>query len=195
MIRASSETPPLARGRPLFFLWAFAEGGNTPACAGKTPCADSRRGPGEKHPRLRGEDAELTWQATAALETPPLARGRRRGSHGGRQGERNTPACAGKTSGTPSSRRLPWKHPRLRGEDLDLQHQSEREEETPPLARGRHEAVLIMHRRFRNTPACAGKTRARQTRNGSVRKHPRLRGEDEPMSQLLPFGTSTTFVK
>ena len=153
-----TETPPLARGRPMDEDDDCAQLRNTPACAGKT-CRFRWSGPcTRKHPRLRGEDAWHYLKHYTAPETPPLARGRRglRRRNGLCRG--NTPACAGKTERTDQQDEKQRKHPRLRGEDKAKARAPGLRGETPPLARGRLSTCGICRKSSRNTPACAGKT-------------------------------------
>ena len=70
------------------------------------------------------------------------------------------------------------KHPRLRGEDSDQGRRRLRDEETPPLTRGRRSAETSVSPVSGNTPAYAGKTLGFLRRAPLVGKHPRLRGED-----------------
>ena len=137
----AAETPPLAWGRRRRAEARIQDGGNTPACAGKTTRIARVREAFEKHPRLRGEDRRHGWGKEPPLETPPLARGRpatpdfsdrvieetpplARGRPALMAREAdvlgNTPACAGKTALEELTRAGEEKHPRLRGEDRNL---------------------------------------------------------------------------
>ena len=156
---ADSETPPLTRGRHRK--------------------KEATLQTSEKHPRLRGEDGTPSLVGVSSLETPPLTRGRRTATAPTASRRGNTPAYAGKTSikrrnavfhvgNTPAyagkTLRLQslqlknWKHPRLRGEDLEVAASRSPVLETPPLTRGRPELLR------QDLPARG--------------KHPRLRGED-----------------
>ena len=169
-----SETPPLARGRHLKRVERPDELGNTPACAGKTRsragCLDSFW----KHPRLRGEDlgGRIVWMD--AMETPPLARGRRTERERINRQCRNTPACAGKTVINFPLMPVLQKHPRLRGEDESCKFSSRNHSETPPLARGRPSLMRLLVRNSRNTPACAGKTLCTDRRAAKFQETPPL---------------------
>ena len=92
------------------------------------------------------------------LETPPLTRGR--------------PRVPRRSAGRP------WKHPRLRGEDVGPIGSRQLDEETPPLTRGRLKQSLASAKHCGNTPAYAGKTNPKGCALRSTWKHPRLRGED-----------------
>ena len=116
--RTAPETPPLARGRQIRSI--------------------SHSSLKWKHPRLRGEDRGKVQSDQKSRETPPLARGRLRGCRVRRGLNRNTPACAGKTSRLTCGISRRKKHPRLRGEDLKPPRIGTARRETPPLARGRH---------------------------------------------------------
>ena len=152
------ETPPLARGRRARLKALMLPAGNTPACAGKTADRVRNVGSSWKHPRLRGEDIAEAASDSCARETPPLARGRQRRYVRARHVQGNTPACAGKTEGIDNVAGALRKHPRLRGEDCTGIPDERKDEETPPLARGRHARRNAKLQRGGNTPACAGKT-------------------------------------
>ena len=154
--------------------------GNTPACAGKTDVIGLRLNGLEKHPRLRGEDLRRGIRKHRAFETPPLARGRPLHVASAIGRSRNTPACAGKTRKVAGVNRRREKHPRLRGEDADIGGLLDIGKETPPLARGRHGEYAASASCGRNTPAFAGKTHGSLKSKKPRRKHPRLRGEDDP---------------
>ena len=111
------ETPPLTRGRRYIIGPLGSRQRNTPAYAGKTlQC-----------PRTR----------STSQETPPLTRGRPRLLDQETLARRNTPAYAGKTRLLVSVFTVPWKHPRLRGEDHPSGRHHVGRLETPPLTRGR----------------------------------------------------------
>ena len=80
------------------------------------------------------------------------------------------------------------KHPRVRGEDGRLCRTAENESETPPRARGRHFLPAKSPAKSGNTPACAGKTSDFRQWCGSIKKHPRVRGED-----LAEIGGTDTY--
>ena len=132
----------------------------------------------EKHPRVRGEDVQ-PWDPDDDIpETPPRARGRRFLALLESALRGNTPACAGKTFQFIQPDRPMGKHPRVRGEDHVPPRFSALLLETPPRARGRPGINQASNFFFRNTPACAGKTRRCHNRGMARWKHPRVRGED-----------------
>jgi hypothetical protein len=153
------ETPPRARGRHNVTAAYINDNGNTPACAGKTDADGIGGNLDQKHPRVRGEDADTESYSVNDRETPPRARGRHARSVAVRELIRNTPACAGKTSMCWVTTIRREKHPRVRGEDCFKSHWLGTYPETPPRARGRLLHHWAKHLRCRNTPACAGKTK------------------------------------
>ena len=171
---ALAETPPLARGRLFPVSLDSYDVGNTPACAGKTRKVAGVNRRREKHPRLRGEDADIGGLLDIGKETPPLARGRHGEYAASASCGRNTPACAGKTHGSLKSKKPRRKHPRLRGEDPCAPCGRALGEETPPLARGRPLLECGVPRGVGNTPACAGKTSPTEPPRPSSRETPPL---------------------
>ena len=153
------ETPPLARGKHSKRGVTLIEKGNTPAGAGKTP--------------------GIIELLTCHMETPPLARGKRYGCTARNTPMGNTPAGAGKTKRKSAHAYLREKHPRWRGENEPGEAMTVKYSETPPLARGKLKEYENENRRFRNTPAGAGKTGSRCCLGGLPGKHPRWRGENQ----------------
>ena len=174
----SSGTPPRARGRPYVTGAWIGEGGNTPACAGKTAFQVDTKTTYREHHRVRGEDVDVRAHAVHPTGTPPRARGRLRvrlmrlRSHG------NTPACAGKTLRRPRDPKPTVEHPRVRGEDFVVHARIAADQGTPPRARGRHVVTLTGLIPDGNTPACAGKTPKLGHSTEGTGEHPRVRGED-----------------
>ena len=170
---------PRMRGEDRSMESAFTGGTrNTPACAGKTLRWRQEPHRSGKHPRMRGEDLFVARRTRAFLETPPHARGRPDFKSNQASKIRNTPACAGKTRPLSLSHSALWKHPRMRGEDRLRHCLRLPRQETPPHARGRLASALDKLGKDRNTPACAGKTRAGSPASRTTGKHPRMRGED-----------------
>ena len=157
--KATSETPPLTRGRRRWTAVCRPPQGNTPAYAGKTvrrldreghaaetpPLTRGRRGddvprigPLGNTPAYAGKTNSRSSRSSTETETPPLTRGRRIADSFFNSPHGNTPAYAGKTSPSNERHQTFW--------------------ETPPLTRGRPHDDHVGVR--------------------PVRKHPRLRGED-----------------
>ena len=156
--------------------------GNTPAYAGKTVHHRQRLLLPEKHPRVCGEDGNFSVRSRLRLETPPRMRGRPPLYFFQFRKTRNTPAYAGKTRPGDERRAPGWKHPRVCGEDSKRQTASPQTLETPPRMRGRRAPPRSPKAKNRNTPAYAGKTRSNSLHSDLRRKHPRVCGEDHPMT-------------
>ena len=184
-------SPPHARGRPGRRDGCGGRLGITPACAGKTRAAVSSRRLARDHPRMRGEDPQPQSTDQDDPGSPPHARGRPTGMSFTASVERITPACAGKTSSVAVTRTSVGDHPRMRGEDSPRNIFTTVRAGSPPHARGRREAELVVALAQRITPACAGKTCL--ARLGRVRAgdHPRMRGEDSLYSALDIHGAGS----
>ena len=151
-------SPPHARGRRFRSLPMWTGRGITPACAGKTSSSTSGRPATEDHPRMRGEDFEHGRKTKLSDGSPPHARGRPFSPLLDVYAVRITPACAGKTSGTWQCCRQCGDHPRMRGEDTELENLSYTWGGSPPHARGRPGCGGRLAGTVGITPACAGKT-------------------------------------
>ena len=94
-------------------------GGNSPMCVGKTFCVYHRANQLWKHPHVCEEDTCWRIRRTGAAETPPRAWGRPPADTFDDILVRNTPTYVGKTgTGNPALLKT-WKHPHVRGEDLE----------------------------------------------------------------------------
>ena len=91
------DSPPLARGAPRQEIERSPFTGPTPPCAGSTPPTTSSPPRKRTHPRLRGEHESGSLDDYAESDSPPLARGARRGGDRGARRCGLTPACAGST--------------------------------------------------------------------------------------------------
>ena len=109
-------------------------------------------------PRLRGESMVISLAISAAIGSPPLARGVLCHCSSEFFIGRITPACAGSTSLLIFRHSAAKDHPRLRGEYTSDIVTDALTAGSPPLARGvlhMINRVMILHR---ITPACAGST-------------------------------------
>lgn len=157
-------SPPCVWGRRAFGLAHESTRWLTPACAGEY---------GAREEVLRIDSG-----------SPTPARGRPFWRWRRQSGERPTHACTWKTSSTGRSAWRSTVHPRLHGEDLDIEQFQARDYGSPPPARGR---LHLRHRRVRVvglTPACTGKTLHSKKPSGVRAAHPRLHGEDATNSAL-----------
>ena len=91
---------------------------------------------------------------------------------------RITPAYAGKTLHVQPVRLCERDHPRVCGKDFKGLEVSEYNEGSPPRMRERRLYLLYAFGWFRITPAYAGKTHGRGTRQSFRKDHPRVCGKD-----------------
>ena len=151
-------SPPLARERRRNHYGNAYAYRITPACAGKTDKDMSELWQGKDHPRLRGKDVHFRPRSSASLGSPPLARERLDYGNGQENQGRITPACAGKTSDSPRTKKRSEDHPRLRGKDHENLQSPDGNKGSPPLARERLFEKQGTVSGSGITPACAGKT-------------------------------------
>ena len=149
-------SPPLARGTESFPSPCVLRRRITPACAGNSKVLALFARIAGDHPRLRGEQFLQPPACAGGLGSPPLARGTDILSPIACRKARITPACAGNRYLLSLVRSLARDHPRLRGEQQELNHRAGMIEGSPPLARGTVVRVCACRYFFRITPACAG---------------------------------------
>ena len=135
-------------------------------------CADAWN-----HPRLRGEYRELQVSGCPIAGSPPLARGIRISSFQFGMMSRITPACAGNTGFMLYQLLFVGDHPRLRGEYYSQRTERQRQQGSPPLARGIPWDDNVSVASSGITPACAGNTTDCVNCDAVRGDHPRLRGE------------------
>ena len=133
---------------------------------------------------MRGEDRRSSFPGCPRAETPPHAWGRPYHSGDIYRLVRNTPTCVGKTSRAFTFSPVSQKHPHMRGEDRANLTERAATLETPPHAWGRQRPQSLLELFLRNTPTCVGKTAASMLMVSTPRKHPHMRGEDEPPCPL-----------
>ena len=120
-IRYSNRTgsPPQVRGKPAGLSANEYMERITPAGAGKTLAARLILASGGDHPRRCGENARTHRRESTHLGSPPQVRGKRDACYIGRDGDRITPAGAGKTCGRIVRAKGSRDHPRRCGENRD----------------------------------------------------------------------------
>ena len=170
-------SPPLARGTASDTSLPCGIPGITPACAGNRGRDSTDKPVSRDHPRLRGEQSAEAAQGDISKGSPPLARGTAFLSTVFGFVDRITPACAGNRYSTVLRCRITWDHPRLRGEQMNLQTKGENIQGSPPLARGTATIPCYTSVCAGITPACAGNRLRGVAVKGAERDHPRLRGE------------------
>ena len=181
-------SPPRARGKEQQKTLASEMKGITPACAGKSaqgPCLTDKN---KDHPRVRGEKKALPATVARSPGSPPRARGKVDGLEDEAAQFGITPACAGKSTATTSSRTRYGDHPRVRGEK-PLENLPRCEVVgSPPRARGKEHRVLNGQAGDGITPACAGKSARGPAGGAACRDHPRVRGEKQNQKFLKRTG-------
>ena len=149
----------------------------TPAYAGKSQRPVARPAPPSDHPRIRGEKLSLPRKQSKPLGSPPHARGKVLSGLCVLNGDRITPACAGKSLLMLLMATRRRDHPRMRGEKKSAAYPITFKQGLPPHARGkafRRNADIVTPG---ITPACAGKSQKAQNRGTRTQDHPRMRGE------------------
>ena len=151
-------SPPPMRGKgiaqsvqPQFFRI-------TPAYAGKSAVSLRCGCLWWDHPRLCGEKFSNCDEKTTCVGSPPPMRGKVALFSAGMCLIRITPAYAGKSRCTGSSRGNCWDHPRLCGEKRELMSKSAAIAGSPPPMRGRGPLLVCSLHTSRITPAYAGKS-------------------------------------
>ena len=157
-------SPPLARGTVSKVIVPLDTVGITPACAGNRVYTASRPSRPADHPRLRGEQFQLSLLAVWDSGSPPLARGTAAPNTLPSARAGITPACAGNSFQTRPVTALRWDHPRLRGEQTLWAKTCGSHRGSPPLARGTAGLTLTAGSAARITPACAGNRQRQRQR-------------------------------
>ena len=88
-----------------------------------------------------------------------------------------TPACAGKSPQRAHCSPVPWDHPCVCGEKIEMPYELLLKEGSPPRMRGKGSRQLHSSAAVRITPARAGKSQARKAAAAVRRDHPRVCGE------------------
>ena len=121
----------------------------------------------------------ISLAISAAIGSPPLARGVQTTVTDIDFSIRITPACAGSTNVQVPHKLSDKDHPRLRGEYTFVNSFNPQLTGSPPLARGVRTTINLCSIERRITPACAGSTCRTHEGLEAVEDHPRLRGEYE----------------
>ena len=132
-----SGSPPHVRGKGGIQQRLFAVVGITPACAGKRllpPSDDTREW---DHPRICGEKSASLFWFVLFWGSPPHMRGKEDERGHENVEVRITPACAGKSTSTPSSTTRGRDHPRMCGEKKIMACYKPLIRGSPPHVRGK----------------------------------------------------------
>ncbi len=152
---------------------------STPACAGRT----SRRGrlplTWAEHPRVCGADGNYACPVTSGNGAPPRVRGGPLDAQSRTAESRSTPACAGRTRPCWRWRAPSREHPRVCGADCPSGPGRRGCAGAPPRVRGGPRRDWLERRRWRSTPACAGRTSRAPVPRSPASEHPRVCGADD----------------
>ena len=158
-------SPPRMRGKLKISFANSHDSRITPAYAGKTGRDGATHKHCKDHPRVCGENPDLSRLSFANRGSPPRMRGKRLWQQRTDTQRRITPAYAGKTA---RSYPLPWP---TAG--------------SPPRMRGKPSNILANYRQQGITPAYAGKTFRMCNSKLCLQDHPRVCGENCPCSCKL----------
>ncbi len=130
----------------------------TPAYAGKSLTSSKFTELTGDHPRLCGEKLQNGVLYPHILGSPPPMRGKEWEKMEIMELQRITPAYAGKSNNGYSLQYMHKDHPRLCGEKSVQMSQKIVSQGSPPPMRGKELFPVVSVRRFRITPAYAGKS-------------------------------------
>ena len=170
-------SPPHVRGKVSHRVHHKVHDGITPACAGKSwpgytaPCRS------RDHPRVCEEKTKITNIIRRATGSPPRVRGKAGHIYTLRRFARITPAYAGKSPQRAHCSPVPWDHPCVCGEKIEMPYELLLKEGSPPRVRGKVSMGPNNIKRVRITPACAGKRGAAAGWAAWLGDHPRVCGE------------------
>ncbi len=151
---------------------------NTPASAGRTGTHRPHGASVTEHPRVGGKDCFWYAAKRAASGTPPRRREGHQAGHLVEVRQRNTPASAGRTCGTPRPSTRSTEHPRVGGKDSARTSATSSPRGTPPRRREGLDLRGPGGVAVRNTPASAGRTLTPTHRPEKRTEHPRVGGKD-----------------
>ena len=178
---------PRVRGSRSLTLLDRRAIGSIPACAGKPRATHVRaRGDGV-HPRVCGEAAWTSAEATHRAGPSPRVRGSPPGACAPRPLPGSIPACAGKPRWPETS--IGWNrvHPRVCGEARAALDWLSLGQGPSPRVRGSPPVDVGADSRCGSIPACAGKPRSSATGPAAGGVHPRVCGE-APVTVATWFG-------
>ena len=166
------------RGKPLSARLRPPARRLIPACAGKTARWQADYWRSQAHPRVCGENGDLSRSKRKVPGSSPRVRGKPRIGGLGSMTNRLIPACAGKTVDGIVSSQDEEAHPRVCGENSGRHSIPIERRGSSPRVRGKHRrpAPTAFHRRL--IPACAGKTAPAVTTSADGSAHPRVCGEN-----------------
>ena len=179
-VRPVAGSSPRARGTDGGWLHGVPRLRFIPACAGNRTCTARAPGWVSVHPRVRGEQRGYHINCLYYAGSSPRARGTARNLRRRRAAPRFIPACAGNRAPS-STRSAPAPvHPRVRGEQGDVERCHAARVGSSPRARGTGPQPQPHRLGDRFIPACAGNSAVEHFSHRSAPVHPRVRGEQLP---------------
>ena len=170
-------SPPRVRGKALASIRLRSLPGITPACAGKSTGKHSSPIIARDHPRVCGEKTTSSSTVWPVWGSPPRVRGKAAITARRVPAARITPACAGKRLLRQLRHITSQDHPRVCGEKAAYLRAVWVPKGSPPRVRGKAKGTDGGDPLMGITPACAGKSMHRATRNTGEEDHPRVCGE------------------
>ena len=155
-------SPPPMRGKVLRAGECLAIVGITPAYAGKRIFPFRRSGIYRDHPRLCGEKHDVWDEMELTAGSPPPMRGKAENACVTDEGNRITPAYAGKSYRYSFRKICNKDHPRLCGEKRFIKADHKTVPGSPPPMRGKAYVLIDVETGEGNTPAYAGKSQSYQ---------------------------------
>ena len=141
---------------------------------------------------MRGENDNALASVKGTAGSSPHARGKPCALAGRVVSGRLIPACAGKTRVVNRLWLKPRAHPRMRGENMNLNKNIRTEQGSSPHARGKRRGNAH-HREIAGLiPACAGKTTSYCPSYPCTGAHPRMRGENIKSVKYLIVSTGSS---
>ena len=183
---------PRVRGKPHSGSEHNTRRGLIPACAGKTRSDLSSYSIVWAHPRVCGENLQVSLDSFRGQGSSPRVRGKLASGRSTKTVTRLIPACAGKTRWALPALSVDGAHPRVCGENFLVDLVSEALAGSSPRVRGKPRRARAYRSGVRLIPACAGKTTRVVPTVPSVRAHPRVCGENSRPDPHLrqPLGSS-----
>ena len=174
----SPGSSPRVRGKRPGRVFIHSSMGLIPACAGKTRFRESSSRTQTAHPRVCGENDFWVIPESRNGGSSPRVRGKPSRSLFITLLPGLIPACAGKTRSSEPPRGATGAHPRVCGENKELEFYEPAQLGSSPRVRGKPCLRRPGRRTHRLIPACAGKTLALWRFRASFRAHPRVCGEN-----------------
>ena len=152
--------------------------GLIPAWAGKTTACAQPQSRSAAHPRVGGENCPARRCDRVRHGSSPRGRGKQTRRTFGVAGIRLIPAWAGKTQCWRGCQACRWAHPRVGGENHEIQAVRAVDPGSSPRGRGKRRRGSRHDGSRRLIPAWAGKTRRSGGASSMDAAHPRVGGEN-----------------